>query len=107
MPSRRFYTEAVERPLLYWRLGSLVFSPLKWLSWLVVAAAGVSWAAAHTGGRSLDGATSFFAGRTITYIVCTGPGGGYDSYARLIARHLERHLDGARVVVRNVPGAAH
>ena len=84
-----------------------MFSPLKWLSWLVVAAAGVSWAAAHTGGRSLDGATSFFAGRTITYIVCTGPGGGYDSYARLIARHLERHLDGARVVVRNVPGAAH
>ena len=48
----------------------------------------------------------FFVGRTITYIVATNPGGGYDTYARLIARHLERHLGGARVVVKNVPGAA-
>lgn len=38
-PCRRFYTEAVERPLLNWRLGSLVFSLLRWLSWLVVAPA--------------------------------------------------------------------
>ena len=58
-------------------------------------------------GPSTRNASDFFAGRTITYIVCTGPGGGYDSYARLIARHLERHLPETRVVVRNVPGAAH
>src|SRR4051794_894357 len=46
-----------------------------------------------------------FKGKTITYIVATGPGGGYDTYGRLIARHLQIYLPGSRVVVRNVPGA--
>jgi putative tricarboxylic transport membrane protein len=49
----------------------------------------------------------YFRGKTITYIVATGPGGGYDSYARLIARYLEKYLPGSRVLVRNVPGAGH
>ena len=49
----------------------------------------------------------FFDGKTITYIVATNPGGGYDTYARLIARYLEKHLPGARVIVKNVPGAGH
>jgi len=47
----------------------------------------------------------FFAGRTITYIVATNPGGGYDTYARLVARYMEKHLGGANVRIRNVPGA--
>jgi tripartite-type tricarboxylate transporter receptor subunit TctC len=81
---------------------------LKWLSWALIAVGGVSWAALRldTPPASSGEPGGFFAGRTITYIVCTGPGGGYDTYARLIARHLERRLR-ARVVVRNVPGAAH
>ena len=48
-----------------------------------------------------------FRGKTITYIVSTGPCGGYDTYGRLIARYLQKHLPGSRVVVRNVPGAGH
>ena len=48
-----------------------------------------------------------FKGKTITYIVATGPGGGYDTYGRLIARYLQKYLPGSRVVVRNVPGAGH
>src|SRR5258706_5661380 len=51
--------------------------------------------------------TTLFKGKTITYIVATGPGGGYDSYGRLIARYLQKHLPGSRVIVRNVPGAGH
>ena len=50
---------------------------------------------------------NLFRGKTITYIVATGPGGGYDSYGRLIARYLQKYLPGSRVVVRNVPGAGH
>ena len=42
-------------------------------------------------------------GKTITYIVATGPGGGYDSYGRLIAHYLQIHLPGSQVLVRNVP----
>lgn len=48
----------------------------------------------------------FFRGKTVTYIVATKPGGGYDTYARLIGKYLERHL-GATVVIKNVPGAGH
>src|SRR3954465_2475321 len=51
--------------------------------------------------------TNMFRGKTITYIVATGPGGGYDTYGRLIARYLQKYLPGSRVVVRNVPGAGH
>lgn len=49
----------------------------------------------------------YFKGKTVTYIVATGPGGGYDTYARLIARYMQKHLPGSRFVVRNVPGAGH
>jgi tripartite-type tricarboxylate transporter receptor subunit TctC len=48
-----------------------------------------------------------FRGKTITYIVSTSPGGGYDTYGRLISRYLQKYLTGSRVVVRNVPGAGH
>ncbi len=50
---------------------------------------------------------SVYDGRTITYIVATGPGGNYDAYGRLIGRFLQKYLTGSRVIVRNVPGAGH
>ncbi len=46
-----------------------------------------------------------FRGKTITYIVATTAGGGYDTYGRMIARYMPKYLPGARVIVRNVPGA--
>ena len=49
----------------------------------------------------------FFAGKRLTYIVGTAPGGGYDNYARLIAKYLPRHLGIRAAFVRNVPGASH
>src|SRR5438270_11163634 len=49
----------------------------------------------------------YFRGKTVTYIVATGPGGGYDSYGRLIARYIQKYLPGSRFIVRNVPGAGH
>jgi putative tricarboxylic transport membrane protein len=51
--------------------------------------------------------SGYFRGKTVTYIVATGPGGGYDSYGRLISRYLQKYLPGSRFVVRNVPGAGH
>ena len=48
----------------------------------------------------------FFQGKTVRIIVGFTPGGGYDTYARLIARHLGKHLPGnPTVVVDNMPGA--
>jgi tripartite-type tricarboxylate transporter receptor subunit TctC len=48
---------------------------------------------------------AFFRGKTVTYIVATTAGGGYDTYGRLLARYMEQYLPGSRFVVRNVPGA--
>jgi tripartite-type tricarboxylate transporter receptor subunit TctC len=53
-----------------------------------------------------DGA-DFFKGKTITYIVATAPGGGYDTYGRLVAEYMQRYLPGSTFVVKNVPGAGH
>jgi tripartite-type tricarboxylate transporter receptor subunit TctC len=52
-----------------------------------------------------DNATEFFRGKTIAYIVSAEPGGGYDTYGRLIARHMQKYLPGSRILVRNVTGA--
>ena len=56
---------------------------------------------------SHDPDLSLYNGKTITYIVATGPGGGYGTYARLIGRFMQKHLPGSRILVRNVPGAGH
>jgi tripartite-type tricarboxylate transporter receptor subunit TctC len=51
-------------------------------------------------------AADFYAGKTIDLIVGSAPGGGYDIYARLVAKHLGRHVPGApNILVRNMPGA--
>jgi tripartite-type tricarboxylate transporter receptor subunit TctC len=49
----------------------------------------------------------FYKGKTVNFIIATASGGGYDTYSRLIARHLGRHLPGQPTVVpQNMPGAA-
>lgn len=53
-----------------------------------------------------DSIAEFYRGKTVTIIVGYGPGGGYDLYARSLARHIGRHIPGNPVVVvRNMPGA--
>src|SRR5262245_9433086 len=48
----------------------------------------------------------FYRGKTVTLIVGYSTGGGYDTYARILARHIGRHLPGQpAVVVQNMPGA--
>lgn len=48
----------------------------------------------------------FYAGKTLNLVVGISAGGGYDQYARLLARHWSRHIPGTpTIVVRNMPGA--
>ncbi len=50
---------------------------------------------------------AFFAGREIKLIVGTGAGGGYDTYGRLVARYLGKHIVGNPVfVTQTLPGAS-
>ncbi|MGB8624181.1 MAG: tripartite tricarboxylate transporter substrate-binding protein, partial [Paracoccaceae bacterium] len=52
-------------------------------------------------------AEGFFKGKTLTYIIATNPGGGYDTYARLIGGYLEKKLGADKVIYKNLPGAGH
>ncbi len=61
---------------------------------------GASPAAAQTG-------ADFYNGKTVTYIVSTAAGGGYDLYGRLVAEYMQKYLPGSTFVVKNVPGAGH
>src|SRR5262245_30907799 len=49
----------------------------------------------------------YFKGKTVTYIVATAAGGGYDLYGRLVAEYMQRYLPGSTFIVRNLPGAGH
>ena len=48
----------------------------------------------------------FYAGKQITVVVGAGAGGGYDFQARVMARHLGKHIPGnPSLIVQNMPGA--
>jgi tripartite-type tricarboxylate transporter receptor subunit TctC len=51
-------------------------------------------------------AQDFYANKTINFIAGADVGGGYDIYARAIARHIDRYIPGKpTIVVQNMPGA--
>ncbi len=55
---------------------------------------------------SLQAQENFFQGKTVTIAVGAATGGGLDTYARLVGRHLGKHISGnPNVVVANMPGA--
>ena len=48
----------------------------------------------------------FYKGKTIVLIVGTAPGGGFDTYSRMLARHMGKYLPGnPNTIVQNMPGA--
>jgi tripartite-type tricarboxylate transporter receptor subunit TctC len=53
-----------------------------------------------------DSVSDFYRGKTISFVVSSSPGGGYDALSRTIARYLGKHIPGnPSVVIRNMPGA--
>lgn len=52
------------------------------------------------------GVAAFYKGKQTTIIVGSSPGGGYDTYARLLSRHMGKHIPGnPTFIVQNMPGA--
>ena len=52
------------------------------------------------------GVEDFYRGKTLSVVIGYSVGGGYDAYARLLARHLSRHIPGnPNVVAQNMTGA--
>src|SRR4051812_16933963 len=61
---------------------------------------------AGTNSGAAQSVEEFYRGRQITLDVGFNPGGAYDVYARIIARHLPKHIPGTpSIVVKNMPGA--
>jgi tripartite-type tricarboxylate transporter receptor subunit TctC len=53
-----------------------------------------------------ESVADFYKNKTITFIIGTTPGGTYDAWARLIARHWPDHLPGKpNFIAKNLPGA--
>ena len=51
-------------------------------------------------------AADYYAGKTIDFVIGGNPGGGFDIYARALARHWSRHIPGKpTIVAKNMPGA--
>jgi len=72
----------------------------------IIAAASLA-ALAATAARA-ETAEEFFHGKTLTMVISTGVGGGYDLGGRLVARHLSKHVAGTpQIVPKNMPGAGH
>jgi len=82
-----------------WMLTSMLTWTPTWLKLTLVAIA----LAGATPASAEDGD---FAGRTVTIYIGNTAGGTYDLMARLVARHLGRHLPGNPTVIpENMPGA--
>jgi tripartite-type tricarboxylate transporter receptor subunit TctC len=69
------------------------------LSAIAMAFAGCSAATAQT-------PADFYKGRNVTIVIGIAPGGGYDLGARMVARHISKHIPGnPNVIAQNMPGA--
>src|SRR5437868_15234935 len=77
--------------------------------WIAIRAIAVLLVAAAAWPTSAPAQTveEFYRGKPITMLVGSGAGGGYDTYARVFARHLSRHIPGnPNIIAKNMPAAA-
>jgi tripartite-type tricarboxylate transporter receptor subunit TctC len=53
-----------------------------------------------------DAVSDFYKGKRLNMVIGYGPGGGYDTYGRIMAQHIGKHIPGnPTVIVQNLPGA--
>ena len=78
---------------------------MQFLIFRVLAMALVVMAMAQPSLTRADPVAEFYKDKSIDLLIGFGPGGGFDSYARLLARHLGNFIPGnPSVVPRNMPG---
>jgi tripartite-type tricarboxylate transporter receptor subunit TctC len=77
--------------------------PMLTRAYLLAIVAGLAIAAPAAAQDSVE---EFYRGKTVTIMVGSSAGGGYDTYAREIARHIGRYIPGNPTIVpQNMPGA--
>jgi tripartite-type tricarboxylate transporter receptor subunit TctC len=73
---------------------------------LCMAGLAAATALAATDAMAQQSVADFYRGQTVRIVVASGPSGGFDTFARLLARHLSRFVPGnPTFVVQNMPGA--
>jgi tripartite-type tricarboxylate transporter receptor subunit TctC len=73
-------------------------------TWIAVSAA-IACFAGLQGQAAAQSVADFYKGKIITITVGSGAGGGYDTHARLVARHLGKTIPGnPTLIVQNMPG---
>src|SRR5436190_3564157 len=74
------------------------------MTWSVLGvAAALAWP--QPARAQADAVAEFYRGKTVNIIVGYSAGGGYDLYARALARHMPRHLPGnPTMIVQNLAG---
>jgi tripartite-type tricarboxylate transporter receptor subunit TctC len=74
--------------------------------WFRGALAGALLGLLGAGSAGADPVADFYRGKQVSIIIPSPPGGGYDLYARFLARYIGKHIPGnPGVVPRNMPGA--
>jgi tripartite-type tricarboxylate transporter receptor subunit TctC len=72
----------------------------------VLSLAAVLAVVAVSGVARADSVEDFYRGKTVSLYIPSAQGGGYDTYGRLIGRHIGSHIPGNPTIVpKNVPGA--
>ena len=71
--------------------------------WITACLAAAALTAQPAGAQTVE---EFYKGKSVTLVVGNGPGGGFDVFGRLLARHIGRYVPGnPTVIVQNMPGA--
>mgnify|MGYP002630709829 CR=1 FL=1 len=75
-------------------------------TWHLITTAAAACGLFAAGPASADAVSDFYKGKRIQVLVGSGPGGGYDVYSRMLARHMGRHIPGnPGFLVKNMDGA--
>ncbi len=75
-------------------------------SFAVACMAAISAAAVISTPAHSQSVAEFYKGRSMTMIIGFSAGSGYDIYARLLARHMPKHIPGNPTIIsQNMPGA--
>lgn len=77
----------------------------RWTVTALRAVIGLVALAGFSAGAQAESVANFYKGKTLTFLVGFGAGGGYDTTTRLVARHFGDHVPGHPTpVVQNMPG---
>src|ERR1041384_3904715 len=78
--------------------------PTRFVQAAAIAALAILWAAFPV--RAQDAVAQFYRGKQINLYIGSTPGGGYDTYARLLARKFGSYIPGNPAIIpQNMPGA--